>query len=111
MRLAFQLPADPESRLAQLLPARRPQVVALRDARGVAQLLRIAAPGQPLAPGEFPITLTPKDGDWTLVTDAWFFREGDAERFATARYGEFRVGADGQALLVGLADEGLAPLR
>ncbi|WP_326533381.1 GDYXXLXY domain-containing protein [Pseudorhodoferax sp.] len=111
MRLAFALPDDPESRLAQLLPAERPQVVARRDARGVAELLRIAAPGQPLASGEFAITLTPARGAWTLVSDAWFFREGDGERFARARYGEFRVAPDGQALLVGLADERLAPLR
>jgi len=36
------------------------------------------------------------------VTDAWYFKEGEAERWAAARYGEFRVDANGKALLVGL---------
>jgi uncharacterized membrane-anchored protein len=39
-----------------------------------------------------------------LVSDAWFFQEGDGERWEAARYGEFRVMPDGRALLVGLAD-------
>jgi uncharacterized membrane-anchored protein len=112
MALAYALPDDPDSRLAQLLPAQRPQVIARRDARGVAELLRIAdAPDTPRADGEIAVTLTPHDGGWTLVSDAWHFREGEAERWARARYGEFRVMADGRALLVGLADEGLRPLR
>ena len=111
MRLAFQLPSDTDHRLAQGLPAERQHVVARRDARGVAALLRIATPGQPLAPGEFAIRLTLKSGRWTLASDAWFFREGEGERFAQARYGEFRVDADGRALLVGLADAQLQALR
>jgi uncharacterized membrane-anchored protein len=44
------------------------------------------------------------------VTDAWFFREGDAERWQKARYGEFRVAPDGRALLVGMADADLRPI-
>ncbi|RCW76068.1 GDYXXLXY domain-containing protein [Pseudorhodoferax soli] len=111
MRLRFQLPPDPDERLALPQSGARPQAVARVDARGVAELLRVAAPGQPLAAGEFAIALVPKDGDWTLVTDAWFFREGEAERFAQARYGEFRVAPDGSALLVGLANADLQALR
>ena len=56
--------------------------------------------------------LTPRDGQWTLVTDAWYFREGDAARWEAAKFGEFRVEPDGKALLVGLADaqlRGIAP--
>ena len=33
-----------------------------------------------------------------------------AKAFERARYGEFRVDANGKALLVGMADENLAPL-
>ena len=54
--------------------------------------------------------MTPKGGRWTLVTDAWFFREGDGERWQKARYGEFRVAPDGRALLVGMADAELKPI-
>jgi len=46
-----------------------------------------------------------------LGTNAFFFEEGTAERFRTARYGEFRVDrASGEAVLVGLRDERLAAL-
>lgn len=88
----------------------RPRVLARVDARGVAQLERLAAAGAVPAADELLIELTPKGGGWTVVSDAWFFREGEAERWQPARYGEFRVGTDGQALLVGLADQHLQPL-
>jgi uncharacterized membrane-anchored protein len=45
-----------------------------------------------------------------LVTDAWFFAEGEAERWQAARYGEFRVDDSGRALLVGLRGAALQPL-
>lgn len=111
MRLRFELPEDPEDERDRLWRDQRPMVMAQRDARGVAVLQRIADPQQPPAPGELRIQLTPKDGNWVLVTDAWFFREGEAERFAQARFGEFRVGPDGRALLVGMADAQLQPIR
>ncbi|WP_046241178.1 GDYXXLXY domain-containing protein, partial [Delftia tsuruhatensis] len=63
-----------------------------------------------LAPGEQRFELTPRGGRWTLVTDAWYFREGDGQRWEQARYGEFRVEPDGRALLVGMADAQLRPI-
>ncbi|WP_255440134.1 GDYXXLXY domain-containing protein [Caenimonas sedimenti] len=111
MRLAFNVPGAAAGELPPLAGGRRPHAVASRDARGVAQLSRIARPGEALAAGEFRIELTPKDGRWILVTDAWFFREGEAARFERARFGEFRVLPDGRALLVGLADDQLRPLQ
>lgn len=114
MRLNFNLPdaaARADTGLLNALNGQRPFVVARVDARGVATLHRLHTSGQALAPNEQAIELTPKNGQWTLVTDAWFFREGEAERWQRAAFGEFRVGADGRALLVGLADEGLKPIR
>jgi uncharacterized membrane-anchored protein len=107
MRLNFRLPVDTQGELEQLLTRKRPHAVARRDARGVATLLRIDAGGTALAADELRIELTPKNGRWILVTDAWFFKEGDGERWSRARYGEFRVAADGRALLVGMADADL----
>lgn len=101
MRLNFNLPGEAAERRAGLLRAQRPQMVARIDPRGVATLLRIDD-GAALANGELRIELTPKDGRWILVTDAWFFAEGEAERWSRAKYGEFRVDAEGRALLVGL---------
>ena len=109
MRLNFNVPGEPEEGRAGLLRRERPFVVARRDERGIAQLVRIAD-ATPLAPGELRIELTPKDGRWMLVTDAWFFAEGEAARWERARYGEFRVDAAGRALLVGLRGPALQPL-
>jgi uncharacterized membrane-anchored protein len=103
MQLRFGLPdVDQGPDQAQgLLQVQRPRVLALRDERGVARF-RAAPPGTQPLPGEVAIELTPKGGRWVLVTDAWFFAEGEAARWAPARYGEFRVDSDGRALLVGL---------
>jgi uncharacterized membrane-anchored protein len=84
----------------------RPVALAIVDARGVARLERLVEASDPATPtpGTLRLQLTPKDGRWVLVSDAWFFQEGDGERWEAARYGEFRVMPDGRALLVGLAD-------
>jgi uncharacterized membrane-anchored protein len=109
MRLNFLVPGEVLREWPDKT-AERPKVVARRDERNVATLVRPARAGEPLAAGEFLFELTPKNGDWILVTDAWFFREGEAERWAAAKFGEFRVLPDGRALLVGMADEQLRPI-
>jgi uncharacterized membrane-anchored protein len=110
MRLNFRIPPAVESEFDQLGP-RRPLVVARHDARGVATLLRIEQVGETLAEDELRLELTPKNGRWTLVSDAWFFKEGEAARWQVAHYGEFRVAADGGALLVGMADAQLQAIE
>jgi len=110
MALNFRLPPVLERAGPNDLP---PHVVVQVDERGVATPLRVELAGEEaavLAPGELRIALTAKDGRWVLVTDAWFFKEGDAKRFAVARYGEFRITADGDAVLVGLRDTALVPI-
>src|SRR5438105_15785012 len=109
MRLNFRVPFDARTSREGLGDGRRLHVVARRDERGVATLLRIDE-AMPASPDELRFELTPKNGQWTLVTDAWFFKEGEAARFAHAKYGEFRVDANGRALLVGLRDAKLDPL-
>lgn len=86
------------------------QVIGQRDERGVTRLTRYDD-GRALKPGEFKIDLIRKNGGLTLVTDAWYFAEGDAKRWEAARYGEFRVDPSGKALLVGMRDEKLRPIR
>ncbi|MDC8774087.1 GDYXXLXY domain-containing protein [Roseateles albus] len=107
MRLNYDLGSDINAAQLYRLGTARPQVVLKLDARGVARVQRLHEPGaagRALAPDEQLMELSPKNGSWTLVSDAWFFREGDGARWQAAKYGEFRVRPDGQALLVGLAD-------
>jgi uncharacterized membrane-anchored protein len=110
MRLRFALPEEVQALDASEF-GNRPKVVAKLDASQVAHIQRLAKPGEALADGELLLALTAKDGDWTLVTDAWFFAEGQGERWEKARYGEFRVLPDGRALLVGMADEKLQAIQ
>ncbi|MGY3887917.1 GDYXXLXY domain-containing protein [Aeromonas aquatica] len=51
-----------------------------------------------------------QDGQWRIGPDAYFFEEGTGEQFEAARYGEFRLQADGKTLLVGLRDEQFKPI-
>lgn len=79
------------------------------DARGLATALR-QHQGEALQADELVMRLTRRHDDWLLVTDAFHFKEGEAERWANARFGEFRVNAHGRALLVGLRGAQLEPL-
>lgn len=110
MRLRFPTVDARELPLLQDWGSARPRMVVQLDDRGVATAERMYANGQPLATNERLLELTPKDGSWVVVTDAWFFKEGQAERWQQARFGEFRVLPDGRALLVGMADAALAPI-
>jgi uncharacterized membrane-anchored protein len=109
MQLNFAVPGDFFGTTEDTPGDRRPHVIARREVRGIARLLRMDE-GSPLAPEEFRFELSPKNGRWVLVTDAWFFKEGEGARWAKAKYGEFRVAADGHALLVGLRGENLQGL-
>lgn len=107
MRLNYQLGSEALAAARQGMGDERPHLVLKLDARGLGVAQRLHRPGSTLAPDEQLIELSPRHGGWTLVSDAWFFREGDGARWQAAKFGEFRVRADGQALLVGLADERL----
>lgn len=65
---------------------------------------------EPLSPGEIALRYRLRGGQPRIVTNAWFFPEGQADRYQPARYGELRIGADGEALLVALRDANLRPL-
>ncbi|WP_048437885.1 GDYXXLXY domain-containing protein [Caenimonas sp. SL110] len=108
MRLNYNIPTTDDASLQQGMASARPHVIARRDpATGVATLVRVAPSSAPLGAGEMRIELTPTAGRWMLVSDSWFFREGDGDRWQAARYGEFRVAPNGKALLVGMADANL----
>ena len=89
-------------------------VVIRRDASNEGHFVRLHK-GEALAAGEQLLRVQNVASRWgrsnvQVSTDAWFFQEGHAERFSKARFGEFRVDASGQALLVGMRDDKLAPM-
>jgi uncharacterized membrane-anchored protein len=75
------------------------------DEKGIA---RLAPEG---TPGAIKFRYRIRKGAVWLGTNAFFFEEGSDERFASARYGEFRVDTgSGEAVLVGLRGPRLEPL-
>lgn len=82
-------------------------VVVKRDARNVATFARIYRDGEALAADESRIRYRQRKNDVRIVTNAWFFQEGSGGIYAAARYGELRVGDDGEALLTGMRDKDL----
>jgi uncharacterized membrane-anchored protein len=110
-------PVDPRSlmqgdylalrfRIAEKLSPEASGSAALRiDERGVATLDPQPARDSPR------IRYRVRNGAIWLGTNAYFFEEGTAERYAGARYGEFRLDSgSGEAVLVALRDQDLRPL-
>lgn len=111
MALRFPMPAAIETALQAEVWRSRAWALAQLDAQGKATLLALAEPGQATAPDQVLLPLKRLKGHWVVVTDAFFFPEGQGKPLAAARFGEFRVLPSGQALLVGLADAALQPIH
>lgn len=85
------------------------RVVIAVDADGVGTFRRFDD-GSPLASDEVPMRFRVRDSRPKFGTNAFFFQEGHAQYYEAARYGEFRVAPDGDALLVALRGEAREPL-
>ena len=109
MALNFPIPAELQAQLPSNTVRNSVNAVGILDGRGVATLTRIDD-GRALSTGEFRFELLYRAGEWTLVSNAWFFKEGEEQRWAAARFGEFRVTPEGHAALVGLRGAALQPL-
>jgi uncharacterized membrane-anchored protein len=97
-RIADQLPAGAKE------GERRVARIALDDKR----IASLAPQG---AASTLPLRYRMRNGAAWIGTNAFFFQEGSEQRYARARYGEFRVDREsGEAVLVGLRDAALKPL-
>ena len=109
MRLDFEIarqafPWDARSKLTD------GKMVVAVDGNGVATFRRLAESG-PLAPGEVALRYRVRGGEPNFATNAFFFEEGQAQSYARAEYGEFRVAPDGEMILTGLRDARFQPLK
>lgn len=85
-------------------------LVLRHDEQGVARLQRVQGEAQPRAQDEIALRYRKRAGQVHIVTNAYFFAEGQAERYEAARYGEFRVNDGGTGLLLRLLDVEGKPL-
>lgn len=86
--------------------ARIGAVVVRLDEQRVAHFQRLEK-GAALSDKERRLRYRLRNGQVSFATDAFFFQEGHAERYASARYGQFRINAQGELLLVAMYDEAL----
>jgi uncharacterized membrane-anchored protein len=84
-------------------------VVLRVDDRSVGEFVRFDD-GAALGSDEVRMRFRVRAGRPKFGTNAFFFEEGTADRYAQARYGELRVDAAGEAILTGLRDADLRPL-
>ena len=102
--------AVPEALAADTTLAPEGRFVVRLDARGVAAIRRVHRPGERLGEDEHLLRYRRRGSEILLGPKAFYFQEGRGPEYAAARYGAFRVDADGDALLVGLRDADLNPL-
>ncbi len=80
-------------------------------ADGVGRFVRVQAAPRPVADSEIAVRYRRRNWlELRIASNAWFFPEGQADRYAPAKYGELRVDTDGTALLAGMRDENRKPL-
>jgi uncharacterized membrane-anchored protein len=60
--------------------------------------------GQQLDTGQLLLRFRKRGDSVRLASDAFFFEEGQLEKYSAARYGELSVDQDGNAVLTGLRD-------
>ncbi len=80
------------------------------DGQQVASYSRLYQPGTALAANEQLLRYHVRSGAVWIGADSFFFEEGQAAVYENARYGELRVDASGNSILVGLRDNTFKPL-
>ncbi|MCX0424717.1 GDYXXLXY domain-containing protein [Aeromonas veronii] len=110
MRLNYEIARELTSRDAQTTQNKGSDTLVIRlDAHQVASLVIDGKPDR-LASDERLLQVHQSERQWQIGPDAYFFEEGTGEQYEAARYGEFRLQADGKTLLVGLRDEAYQPI-
>lgn len=110
MRLNYEIARELTSRDARATQNKGSDTLVIRlDAHQVASLVADGKPDR-LASDERLLQVHQSERQWQIGPDAYFFEEGSGEHYETARYGEFRLQADGKTLLVGLRDEAYQPI-
>ncbi|HSI63728.1 MAG TPA: GDYXXLXY domain-containing protein [Candidatus Saccharimonadia bacterium] len=101
MALRFAVANEVMRATSEKRDAKDGRLVVKTDAQGIARYVRLDA-GEPLAPGEVLLRYRMRERAVKFATNAWFFQEGHAKMYETARYGEFRVTPSGEMLLVAM---------
>jgi len=103
MALRFAVANEIQSRVGREA-AHDGHVVLALDQKRIGSFARIDD-GRPLTANEVRMRYRVRNEQVRFGTNAFFFQEGDAHLYENARFGEFRVGEDGEAILTGVRGE------
>jgi uncharacterized membrane-anchored protein len=91
------------------IPKRGFAVVTL-DANKIASFVRFQTDVKPLANGEFVVEYNKSRYSVSIGAESFFFQEGKAAAYDSARYGAIRIDEHGKSILTGLYNRQLKPL-
>lgn len=102
MALRFKIANDafPRNELKNLKDG---QIVASLDEQGVGHFKSVYD-GKQIEANEVLMRYRIRNDQPKFATNAFFFQEGHAKDYASARYGEFRVAANGDMILTAMRD-------
>lgn len=80
-------------------------VVVQLDNQNMAQFVRVTDEPTVINSQQLAIRYRVRHRQLVMASHAFFFQEGQSERYAKAQYGQFKVSATGEILLTGLCDE------
>ena len=87
---------------------KRGYCIVLTDAGNVATVVRLQPKEKPLTEGELAVKyFTGGDNNIRIGAESYFFEEGSASIYDSARYGALRVDEQGNSVLYGLYDNQL----
>lgn len=93
-----------------LINAHEGDLVVEQDNQYVAHFKSLYDGQKPLDTNQYLLHFRQHDSQIYLGAESFFFQEGQAHYYESARYGELRVNAAGESILVGLRDAQLKPL-
>jgi uncharacterized membrane-anchored protein len=80
-------------------------VIVKRDEQSVGQYVRVEEKAEGLKDGELAIKFRDRQLGVRVGPNAFYFQEGFAKPFEKARFGDYRLAANGDMLLVNMLDE------
>ena len=109
MALRFALAQAIRQQLADNNSTASGSVIVALDEQRRASLVALDQ-GQALQDGQLRLQFRLRNGEVKFATNAFFFQEGTGSVYEQAKYGLFRVGAEGQLMLTHLVDAKLQTL-
>jgi len=92
------------------IPKRGYCVVKL-DNNEIAEKVRFQQNNKPLNAGEYLIKYFAGEWNLNIGAESYFFEEGQAEKYAVAKYGAVKIDKDGNSILIGLYNENIAKIE